>query len=953
MAETWLAKAFDLVSRLEDEQIASGKKVTGIVPAWDVNAYRTGYGSDYITHEDGSIEKVTRNSGPITRADAGRDLARQLPDYGARVKDAVGQDVWDALPDETKASMVSAAYNYGTLPASVVATAKQSKSPFDIALAIKKLGQNKGINNPERRSEEAVYALSYMGQQPANPAAAATTAQGTGTGISPAPALSPAVGPGLVNKVADTTGSDMAQPKADPFGAAFGNVTPKVAPADPAKTGDAFGAAFGKAAKPTAAATPPAPVAATPQPKGSGNALFDFAKKSISDMPMIGPAIKGVEGVAGMFGVNPSVGAARGFQDVGDTVSNAGMTAAKWGSQALADRGLIDPSLAKGVGNAADQWDKTTEEGRKAWDAAHPATSTAGGLIPTDANSWFRMGGQMAATAPVLGPAGKVALEGAGLITGNPLVRDMIAGAATNVGQAALTSRASDQPVNEQLLNAGVLGGLFGPAGRIVLKAGGKVGSFFANMAGKSTDKGYDPKAVEQLAGWLKEIGLTPEEANKKLQELGPDATYADLDASLRSKAAALAGMGGEPTSTLKTAFGERKAAGPDRTSAQMDTILGPAPDVTAAIKGIEEEASKTAGPHYKNAYSSTQTYDLQPVVDYIDERLKTAKGGTAQTLKNAKELLYTLDDERKAHLDNSIPQMHAARVELDRQINALSRSTSDTTAASWDVGAAKDVRSKLDEVLKQNPDMAAGDKAYAGVIKTKESFETGQDVFKNSTRPEDLQRLVDNATPEQLTALRAGARAAINDTLQNTARGELVATDTLFGKKSTNRAKLAILFPQEADDVLNLVQGNATMRETENKILSPSATAELRTAQDDFKAKPRNAASWMESLAVGVGAGSHFGMDAGLAAGTAMRIATGILDKLEAKGITVTKAEAARILSASEAQRREITNALAKNATKSALTSILNKVATGGARVTQGTSQQSNDSRNALVPAR
>lgn len=117
-------------------------------PYWDVNTWRIGYGSDTITHPDGTTEKV-RPGMKITREDAERDLEYRLTQReGLQAKKQLGE-TWDSLSSPVQAALASVAYNYGSLPDSVVKAAK-SGSTEELANAVAGLS-----SNPGRRKREA------------------------------------------------------------------------------------------------------------------------------------------------------------------------------------------------------------------------------------------------------------------------------------------------------------------------------------------------------------------------------------------------------------------------------------------------------------------------------------------------------------------------------------------------------------------------------------------------------------------------------------------------------------------------------------------------------------------------------------------------------------------------------------------------------------------------------
>lgn len=126
-------------------------------PYWDVNALRTGYGSDTVTLADGTVQPVGKDT-RVTREDADRDLARRVQtEFMPRAAKAVGEDIFAALPDNQKAALTSIAYNYGTLPSNV-AKAVRSGDPANVASAIRALAKhNDGVNADRRNMEASVF----------------------------------------------------------------------------------------------------------------------------------------------------------------------------------------------------------------------------------------------------------------------------------------------------------------------------------------------------------------------------------------------------------------------------------------------------------------------------------------------------------------------------------------------------------------------------------------------------------------------------------------------------------------------------------------------------------------------------------------------------------------------------------------------------------------------------
>ena len=143
---TFKEKAFNLIA---------GKEGFRDKAYYDVNAYRTGFGSDTITLADGTVKQVDENT-TITKEDAVRDLNRRIDVFTDEISNKVGDDTFNKLDDDTKASVLSVVYNYGMtkLPKDLE-TAIKTGDKIKIADSIITMSShNKGIN-AQRRYDEA------------------------------------------------------------------------------------------------------------------------------------------------------------------------------------------------------------------------------------------------------------------------------------------------------------------------------------------------------------------------------------------------------------------------------------------------------------------------------------------------------------------------------------------------------------------------------------------------------------------------------------------------------------------------------------------------------------------------------------------------------------------------------------------------------------------------------
>lgn len=154
-----LGKTYDEVSKSQSSAAGMLRNFESFSSKayWDVNAYRTGFGSDTKTNADGSIEKVTKDT-IVTLADAERDLSRRIQEFQSGIQKAIGIDTWRSLNEAQQAALTSIAYNYGSLPSSIVKAIEGGGGPEKVATAIAAL-----TANPKRRKQEAESYLSGSG----------------------------------------------------------------------------------------------------------------------------------------------------------------------------------------------------------------------------------------------------------------------------------------------------------------------------------------------------------------------------------------------------------------------------------------------------------------------------------------------------------------------------------------------------------------------------------------------------------------------------------------------------------------------------------------------------------------------------------------------------------------------------------------------------------------------
>ena len=118
---------------------------------WDVNHWRTGYGSDTVTRADGSVENVTATT-QITPADAERDLQRRTALASQTAQSQVGE-AWNNMTPGARSALTSVVYNYGHLPGDIATAAASGNSAALAGAIASHAHDNEGVNSQRRMAE--------------------------------------------------------------------------------------------------------------------------------------------------------------------------------------------------------------------------------------------------------------------------------------------------------------------------------------------------------------------------------------------------------------------------------------------------------------------------------------------------------------------------------------------------------------------------------------------------------------------------------------------------------------------------------------------------------------------------------------------------------------------------------------------------------------------------------
>ena len=504
--------------------------------------------------------------------------------------------------------------------------------------------------------------------------------------------------------------------------------------------------------------------------------------------------------------------------------------------------GYLDKTFIPGGEQRAQAFNDRVAKENKDYETANPPGS---GFNNQDISNFV---GQVVATAPLMpvkaftavsrfmGALPTVAATGEKIAA--PLINRLgaatVTGAAGGAEYGALTSSSNDEGV---LANTGkglIMGALAAPlltvGSDVAQKALPTVKNLWANVQINkiAKDANMEPAAVKNVLSILQNAGYSPREAQLRLNQMGPQATLADLAQSIQTEASGLASFGGKPTEILKSRYEARAQGANSQAHDIMEQKLGPKPDIELEKSTIIKNAQNEVKPDYQAAYNSGANLDITPVVQNIDAQLKTAVGPKAQALAQIKSYLYNKDGTLK----NSVPDLHEIRQAIDDVVDGKNPTTSYGKNAAR---AITEVRSGIDTALKTVPEFAAADAKFASKMQIVNDIDTGTTLLKKGMNKEEFSRMFDSLTPDRQDAIKKGMRGAIGDAMEQASRGELSEAQRLFGKNSTNRANLEKAFGQNGSDVLDALEKEAMLRSTEQKVIHGAQTAERQAVQRKY----------------------------------------------------------------------------------------------------------------------
>lgn len=545
----------------------------------------------------------------------------------------------------------------------------------------------------------------------------------------------------------------------------------------------------------------------------------------------------------------------------------------------VADMGYVDQM--RHVGGAVDSTVRSIANGIPFMDRIAAAAGAATGLGGKFGDYSGNLEAQraedkrLAEASPVLDTAGHIvggalvplgaagaAAKGASL-GAKSLVAALTGGAIGGVQGLSETKDITDIPhaAKDTAIGAGgglVVGGLIPGASKVVgavyQKAADAIGGRVAGMSRSAS--GHLVRGVEADG---------PVAVQQRLAELGPNATLADAGPALLGKAQGASLNSDEGRSILQRTLTARDKGTNGRIQSDVDRAIGPAETPQLVNDAILAHRSAVDNVNYPAALNNAPDVQTAHILTELDALIPRSVGMEKKALTSLRDMMMTTD--RRPLLDtaghpqydrlgnqrwqdvpvsqNDAEVLHKVKGELDNVIQYDAPGLGVPAGALKNQQAAlKRMRFNVNDALEtQVPGYANANAVSHALANRAEAVKLGTQYLgngKTTPSPEQFAQAFDPLAQGEKIALAKGSRGEIDRILGTKANDLVALKGELQGEGGWNTAKLATVHGQPAiDELVSSVDRNLKFRDTYNKVVENSQTAQRTAAQKAMKPDP------------------------------------------------------------------------------------------------------------------
>lgn len=446
--------------------------------------------------------------------------------------------------------------------------------------------------------------------------------------------------------------------------------------------------------------------------------------------------------------------------------------------------------------------------------------------------------GSVAAPIGVLGAASKGVGLGAKTLYG--------AGAGAGIGslQGGLSSpdwTNVPQTAKDTAVGAGV-GGLLGGALPLTGAAIGSGYNAIANALAKPD--GISRGASRHLIEALSADGAPA--VQSRVAQLGPDAMLSDAGPAFLGKAQGASLNSDEGRSILASALTGRNEGTNQRIMSDVNRVLGPAEDPQTVTNAIRARRSEVDSHAYPAALENAPEVRVAPILTELDYLIPRAVGSEQRALTNLRQMMTREDPLTGARVSqNDAEVLHKVKQELDNVIQYDAPGLGVPAGAlTRQQGALRYMRGQVNNALEtQVPGYAEANRQSAALARRGDAVEAGTQYLgsgKTTPSPDRFAAEFDPLSQGEKIAFAKGSRGNIERVLGTKANDLQALRSELQGEGGWNTAKIGTVHGQEAaDELAASVDRNLKFRDTYNKVVENSQTAQRQAAARNMKPEP------------------------------------------------------------------------------------------------------------------
>lgn len=414
-----------------------------------------------------------------------------------------------------------------------------------------------------------------------------------------------------------------------------------------------------------------------------------------------------------------------------------------------------------------------------------------------------------------------------------------IRGAVIGGAEGAVYGAASANPGERD--RGAALGAGFAAGGGALADAMYRAGSGFVRARHSANPTNRAREILRQSAEFDNLGG--PDEIARRLDDLGPQATPADLGENMAARAQSVYSRPGPTRNSAREVLDARQGGAAGRVEDSAATNMTTPPNAPASldeydrvIRAATDGKRADADPWYKAAYAKPTniTPEMREVLDSNNPHVKNAHQKTREILEGkwkpgdpySTEYIGTF----KEMMDDEVEQLLMGanrRPKLGRRVKAMRDTVRDGLKA-------------------QNKEYETALGLYSSHAKVLEAAEMGRGLVSRKTDPRDIVLAVQDMSEAEKNALRLGLLRGVVDRLEDGVPNASVAR-RILGTKRMERVLRAV-FPNDAsfDEFARMADAEGVFAETRRTVQSGSPTQPRTTEQNalDAAVRPGGAAA-------------------------------------------------------------------------------------------------------------